>query len=313
MECLELAAQCTGATDTVDQFYRNTYTTLLLKLTSNDRLQDPYHDIHACFTTHFANSRSDYVELQHQKAAFEELVADFDKLRWYGRVNPDGFRKIICRIRSLGTNGIHVALHVEQTLCSSEFATQAHCPAIFTKLHEIIIMITQAQQSLLKEPWNVQDSFCDRLGKIDLSIPALELFRLVENDDNLELGRLSDNICKGSLDFSRTEFLHVLFQCSMRCSSHLWVDVLISRSISQDAVAVIESCLRDVIVELCWSTSKVQQVTPYKYGTSLSLLTYMLDRLLAEQLDLLYKHDRFGRIPLHYGVNMNRRRHVGLS
>ncbi|KAL8726874.1 MAG: hypothetical protein Q9166_006426 [cf. Caloplaca sp. 2 TL-2023] len=300
VECLELAARCTGAIHTIDQFYRDTYTMLLLKSTSNDRLQDPYHDVHARFTAHLENSRLDYVELQHQKAALLVLVADYDKLRWYGRVNTDGFRKIICKIRSLGTNGIHIAIHVEQTLCSSEFTTQAHCVAVLEKLHKIIIMITRAQQSLLKEPWKVRDSFCVRLAMVHPSIPALALFRLVENDDYLEFGRLIDNICQGDLGFSRTEFFRVLFRCSIRCSSHLWVDVLISRSISQDAVAVIESCLRDIIVELCWSASKAQQATPYSYRTSLAQLTYMLDRLQAEKLDLLYKQDRFGRIPLHY-------------
>lgn len=229
-----------------------------------------------------------------------ELVAEFDNLRWYGRVNTDGFRKINCKIRSLGTNGIHIAVQVEKTLCELEFATQAQCSGVLGNLHKIIALIAGAQQNLPKEPSKVQDSFCIRLAKVNSSIPALPIFRVVENDDSLELGRLIDNICKGDLGFSRTEFLHVLFQCSIRCSYHSWVDVLISRAISQDAVVVIENCLRNVIAELCWSTSIAQQANPSGYGTSLSLLTYMLDRLLAKKVNLLYKQDHLGRIPLHY-------------
>lgn len=282
--------------DTIDQFYCDNYTTLLLKLSSKSRLQDPHYDIHAVFTSHFDSDGLDYVELQHQKAAFTELVAEFDKLRWYGRVNTDGFRKIIRKICSLGTNGAHIAVQVEKTLRRLEFATQAQCLGVLGNLHKVIALITQAQQNLpSQERSQVQDSFCIRIAKVNPSIPALLFFRVVENDDSLELGRLIDNTCKGDFGFSHTEFLHVLSQCSIRCSYHSWVDVLISRAISQDAVVVIESCIRNVIAEL-----KAQQANPTSYGTSLSLLTYMLDRLLARKLDLLYKQDHLGRIPLHY-------------
>ena len=300
LKYLELAALCMSALDTVDQFYCNNYSTLLLKLSFKSRLRDPNCDIHAGFTGHFDSYGFDYVELQHHKAAFTELVAEFDKLRWYSRVNTDGFRKIIHKIRSLGTNGVHIAVQVEETLCRLEFATQAQCLGVLGNLHKVIALITRAQQNIPKEPSKVQDSFRIRLAKVNPSIPALLFFRVVENDDSLELGRLIDNTCKGDLGFSRTEFLHVLFQCSIRCSYHSWVDVLISRAISQDAVIVIESCLRNIIAELCWSTNKAQQANPFGYGTSLSLLTYMLDHLLTRKLDLLYKQDHLGRILLHY-------------
>ncbi len=302
LEYLDLAVGCMGAIDTIDQFYGDNYTTLLFKLPfeMKSQLRDPIYDIHVGFTGNFDSYGLDYVELQHQKAAFIELVAEFDKLRWYGRVNTDGFRKIICKIRSLGTNGVHIAAQIEKTLCRLEFATQAQCVRVLGNLHKIIALITPALQNLPKEPPKVQDSFCIRLAKVNPFIPALPFFRVIENDDSLELGRLIDNTCRGDLAFSRTEFLHVLFQCSIRCSYHSWVDVLISRAISQDAVVVIESCLRNVIAELCWSTSIAQQANPSSYGTSLSLLTYVLDRLLARKLDLLYKQDYLGRIPLHY-------------
>ena len=289
-----------GSLDTINQFYCNNYTILLLKLSSRGRLGDPYHDIHAGFTGHFDIYGLDYVELQHQKTVFMGHVAEFDKLRWYGRVNTDGFRKIIRKIRSLGTKGAHIAVQVETTLCRLEFATQAQSLGVLGKLYNVIALITRAQQNVPKERSKVQDSFCIKHARVNPSIPALLFFRVIENDDSLELGRLVDGIFKADLDFSRTEFLHVLCQCSIRCSYHSWVDVLISRAISQDAVVVIESCLRNIIAELCWSNSKAQQADPSGYGTSLSLLTYMLDRLLARKLNLLFKQDHLGRIPLHY-------------
>ncbi len=289
-----------GALDTIDQFYGDNYIALALKLSSNSRMRETYNDTHAGFTGNFDRYGLDYVDLQHQKAAFKELVAEFDKLRWYGHVNTNGFRKIIRKIRSLGTEGVHAAAQLERALCRLELATQAQCLVVLETLHEVIALITQAQQNFPKELPKVKDSFCARLARVNPFIPALLFFRSVKNEDSLDLGRLIDNTCKGDLDFPRTDFLQVLFQCLIRSSYHSWVDVMISRAISQDAVVVIESCIRNVIAELCWSTSKAQQANPSTDGTSLSLLTYILDRLLARNLDLLYKQDHLGRTPLHY-------------
>ena len=57
-----------------------------------------------------------YFELEYTKATFKELLAEFDKLRWYEGVNTDAFQKIICKFRSLGTNGHHIALQIEGSL-----------------------------------------------------------------------------------------------------------------------------------------------------------------------------------------------------
>lgn len=269
-------------------------------MSSKSRIRDADHDIHARFIGHFDGDGLDYVDLQHNKAAFTESLAEFDKLRWYGRVNTDGFRKITCRIRSLGRDGPCVAAQLEGTLGRLEFATQARCLEFLGNLHKIIALITRAQQNLPEEPSRVQDRFCIRLAKVDPSIPAFRFFHAVEKDDSLELERLIDTRCKGNSTLSRTKFLYVLFQCSIRCSQHSWVDVLISHAVSHDVVVVIQSCLRNVITELCCSSNKAPQANSSGHGTSCSLLTYMLDRLLARKLDLLYEQDHLGRIPLHY-------------
>jgi glycerophosphodiester phosphodiesterase len=297
---LELARQCTGAIDSVDEFYCDKYTILLLKLTSRARYRYPYHDVYLDFTGDFDLHGLDHVELQHYKAAFVELSADFDKLRWYGRVNTDGFRKILRKIGFLGTDGSCIATHVENSLCKLEFATQAQCLRVLENLNKVIASIARSQQEIPKEPSPVRHTFCTRIAKVNPSISSLPIFRAIESDNSLELGKLIDDACRGDLDFSRIEFLHVLFECSIRCLSQSWVDVLISRAISRNAVVVIESCLRNVIVELGRGPSKEQQATPSGHEKSISLLSYMLDRLLARELNVLSKQDYLGRIPLHY-------------
>lgn len=196
MKYLELAIQCMGALETIDQFYCDIYTTLLIKLSSVLRLRDQCHDVHAGFTGHFDGYGLDYVDLQHQKAAFVELSAESDKLRWYGRVNTDGFQKIIRKICFLSTNGAHIAIQLETKLCKLEFASQVQCLGILGNLHMVIASITRAQQKLPQERSKIQEIFGIRLAKVNSSIPALLLFRVIESDDSLELGNLLDNIYK---------------------------------------------------------------------------------------------------------------------
>lgn len=289
-----------GALKKIDQFYCKTYTSLLSKLSFKIRLGDPNHDIHASFTDSFDGYGLNYVDLQHQKVFFADLVTEFDKLRWYGRVNTHGFQNIIRKIRFIGIYGDNHAGQVQKALCRLQFATQAQCLGVLENLQKIVTMIKQAQQNLPEKPSEVLNTFYVRLAKLNPSIPALLFFRSVEEDDSLELGKLIDKTCNGDLSFSRTDFLYVLFQCLFRCSHHSWVDVLISHAISSGTVAVIENCVRYVIDELCWSTSKSQKTNSSGYKTSLSLLIHMLETLLARNIDVLYKVDDLGRIPLHY-------------
>jgi len=164
-------------------------------------LRDLYHNKHAGFKDYFDRYGLNEVDLKHQRAAFMELVAEFDKLRWYGRVNTDGFRKIVYKIRSLGTNGVHNAAQVEETLCRLEFATQGQGLGPLMILNKGIALITRTQQNLPKVPLQFQDSFCIQLAKFNSSIPARLFCRVVENDDSLELGKADRQHLQGRLGF----------------------------------------------------------------------------------------------------------------
>ena len=263
------------------------------------RWRYPDHDNRVDLTTVFDFDGLDYVELERTKAAFKELAVEFDILRWYGHVNSDAIRKIIRKIRFF-TKGNILAQQVEESLSRTEFAAQAQCLGSLGDLHRVIALLSNAQQSLPKEPLKAQTRFFDRLSKVNSSIPALHFWQAVEDDDPLELGRLIDGTYKGDLAFSRQDFLYVLFQCSMPCSQRSWVDVLLSRAVIYDAVKVIERGLQNVIAEFCWSNSKSQQKDSHRSSAALSLLTCILDRTFARKLHLLDKQDHLGRIPLHY-------------
>ncbi|KAH8784838.1 hypothetical protein F5882DRAFT_518383 [Hyaloscypha sp. PMI_1271] len=278
----ELVLHCITAIDSVEHFYHNTYTILLLKLPLRTSYQGPRHDTELNLTGLFNLHELGHVESHHHKAAIVALVAELDKLRWYGRVNTDAFRKIIRRIDSLNAEGSSVF----EGLGESEQGPNLY------------LRITARN---FEKPSSIQQIFCTRIAKVDPSISALPIFRAIESDNSLELGKLIDAVCKGDLNSSRLQFLHVLFECSIQCcSKSSWVDVLISRAISLDAVLAIEDCLRDAVVKLGRAQSRRQQMTPSDHELSLPLLTYILDRLLAKGLNLLYRQNYLGRIPLHY-------------
>ena len=224
---------------------------------------------------------------------------EFDRLRWYGRVNADAFRKIIRKIRSF-TQGDGLAHKVEESLSKKEFAAQARCLGSLGDLYRIIALLSNSQKNLPKEPPKAQKRFVDRLSKVNPSIPALQFWQAVEEDDPLELGTLIDGTCKGDLAFSPSEFLGVLFQCSMPCSQRSWVDVLLSRALFYDAVKVIERGLQNVIAEFYWSESESQPMDSHRSAAAFSLLTCILDRSLARKLHFLDEQDHLGRTALHY-------------
>lgn len=296
---LELVIHCIKAVDSVEHFYHKAYTILLLKLPRRTRYQGPHHVTDLDLTGLFSLDELDHVELHHHKAAIVELVAEVDKLRWYGRVNTDALRKIIRRIDSLNAGGSNIATQVEDHLCKSEFATQTQCLRILESLNKALTYI--ARQEIPKKPTSIQQFFCTRIAKVDPSISALPIFLAIESDNSLELGKLIDAVSKGDLNFPRLQFLHVLFESSIQCfSKSSWVDVLISRAISLDAVLVIENCLRDAVIKLGRGLSRRRQTIPSDHELSLFLLTYILERLLAIRLNILYGQDYLGRIPLHY-------------
>lgn len=215
LQSLEVAARCIDDLNKIDQFHCPPYDTLLLKLYPTHRWQHLDHENHNHVGSKTQVNCVDlgYFELEHTKAALRELLAEFDKLRWYGWVNTDAFLQIICKIRSLGTKGHHIALQVKGSLNRLDFATQAQCLDSLGNLHDALALLSRAQQSILKEAPRAYDRFFNRPTKVNLSIPTSRFWHEVKDDNSLELGRLIDNACKGNLAFSRTDFLRVFFQC----------------------------------------------------------------------------------------------------
>ena len=225
LQSLEVAARCIDDLNKIDQFHCPPYDTLLLKLYPTRRWQHLDHENHNHVGSKAQVNCVDlgYFELEHTKAALRELLAEFDKLRWYGWVNTDAFQKIICKIRSLGINGHHNALQVEESLDRLGFTTQAQWLGSLGNLLEALALISRAQQSILKGPPKAYDRFFNQLTKVNPSIPASRFWYAVEDDNSLELGRLIDNAYKGNLAFSRTDFLRVIFQCLIPSSQRSWV------------------------------------------------------------------------------------------
>ncbi|XMA09117.1 hypothetical protein WAI453_001908 [Rhynchosporium graminicola] len=296
----ELAARCMAAIDSVERFSRNNYMILLLKLPPEARDRFQHYDAHLSYAAYFGLHESYHVELQHLKVTLSNLVADFDKLRWYGCVNTDAFRKIARKLSTLGNDGGHIASLIEHSLCKSEFASQARCLRILDDLNKSVTFITRLQQEMGDTSTTVQHTFCSRIALVYPSISALPLYRAIESNNSPELRKMIDNAEKRIRDFSRKEFLSILLDCSIRHFSKSCVKVLVSSAISLDLVVVIEEGLRTLILEIGRSTSNELRATPSDHEKSISVLGYILDQLLSRKVDLVSKRDHLGRIPLHY-------------
>lgn len=270
---LEIVICCTKSIESIKHFYHNAYTILLLKSPRRTRYQDSNHDTDLNVTELFNLHELDHIELHYHKAAIVlELVAEVDKLRWYCRVNTDEFRKIIPRIDSRNADGSNIAAQIEDHLCKSAFATQAQCLKALENIYKVPTYTKRSRHEIPKNPSSIQQIFCTRIAKVDPSISVLEIFRAIESDNSLELGKLIDAVCERDLYFTLLQFLHVLFECSVQCfSKSSLVDVLISHAISLDAVLAIENCLRDFVIKLGHELSRRQQMTPSDYKLSLSL------------------------------------------
>lgn len=301
VEYVELGRRCIMAIDSVEEFYHKTYDILLSKSPLRTRYRDSHQDtdLNLAGTSTFFGW--DPIESDYDTATVVDLVAEVDNLRWFGRVNTDAFRKIIRKIDSCSVNGSDTATQVEDHLGKSEFATQAQCLKLLESLDKALTYATRSPQGNPESTSLTPQVFCTRVAEVDPSIPALPIFHAIESNDSFELGKLIDAIWKQDLGFSRLQFLHVLFEClTQYFSTSSWVDVLISRAVSFDAIPAIENYLRDVIIKLGRRLSKKQQMTPPVHKKSLSQLAIILDRLLDKRLNLLYRQDDLGRTPLHY-------------
>ncbi|CZT47713.1 uncharacterized protein RSE6_08307 [Rhynchosporium secalis] len=156
----ELAARCMAAIDSVERFSRNNYMILLLKLPPEARDRFQHYDAHLSYAAYFGLHESYHVELQHLKVTLSNLVADFDKLRWYGCVNTDAFRKIARKLSTLGNDGSHIASLIEHSLCKSAFASQARCLRILDDLNKSVTFITRLQQEMGDASTTIQHTFC---------------------------------------------------------------------------------------------------------------------------------------------------------
>lgn len=240
-----------------------------------------------------------------------ELREGVRKLMWFGRVNLDGFQKILRKLDKLQIScGLDLKL-VEARLSSSQFAHQTECQKDLNKLEERIVNLNNAlassQWSISSQP-SVPEGFCARVYPILSSFSPL--YEAITRDDASELDHQLNTTenTKSISDFQG--LVPALLKCSVEFGSRLCIEKLLARAGSLNDVNfpgyflhnLIISTGRDSIPSLQRGQQQRLRELDAQRDGQLPLLSYILEKLRPDQRDILQERDSFGRLPLHYAA-----------
>jgi glycerophosphodiester phosphodiesterase len=270
----------------VEKFYAEKYMTLHRKARAR------YSRTHSDFS-----HKVDQFGTQLNKVALVELQKDLEKLRWYGRVNADGFRKILRKIEGLPSAGSRPSSNVQVAFSKLQFVGQSQCLKDVENLACVIALLEQ------KEPSMFQENFYCRIAEFSPSLSPILLYRAIKSDDAPLLEDQLDIASRVELASSFASLLHALVQCSIRLRSRLCTEKLLSQATSLPESDIIFDCLYDLIEELGQAKhkEKIQNSPQSAFDlVELTLLSFTLNQISAKQHYILLEKDSFGRTLLHY-------------
>lgn len=256
--------------------------------------------IHRKARARFCETHSQEVDgfgLQLSKAALVELRKDLEKLRWYGRVNTDGFRKVLRKMENLPFACGQLS-NEKMAFSKLQFASQSQCQKDLETLNGVISLLHQ------KEPSIFSERFYARVAELYPSFALISLHHAIESDNASVLDGLLDKASRAGSASSFVPFLRALVQYSIRLRSRSCAEMVISRAASLPESNTIFDCLYDLIEELgqAKSTDKTPKSpqSAFDIVILLPLLSFALNRISAKHQHIILEKDSFGRTLLHY-------------
>jgi glycerophosphodiester phosphodiesterase len=249
----------------------------------------------------------DHCELEHNLVTFVEFRQDLEKLRWFGRVNVDGFRKLL---RKLGTRSVGHDPSIKDIavrLGKLQFATQGQCLVDMEKLDGHI----RSLDSVRTRQNSREELFYQRISHISSLLPsAALLYQAIAADDDAVLVDQLDNSREPGSVSSLSATIPFLLQLSIRLKSSSCVSAILARLGRGDSPTdseVISDGIHNIILEL--GRAKAARHLPaenplakttFEYTATISLLRFILERLPANHRPVLRLQDSVERLPLHY-------------
>jgi glycerophosphodiester phosphodiesterase len=311
---LELFAALSRDIGSVETFYEGKYAVIQQKATALYN----YYGIHPDSFDTVNLDEVDQHELEDLLGAFIELLDGMEKLQWYGKVNRDGFRKILRKLDKFRSRSDQYPYEGDPTLSNSQFASQTKCLKDLERITKSVADLSRANPQNRPSSKRVSlflENFCNR------SYPSFAspdvVYHAIREDDPSALGKMLQEQASGDgrLSTSFQALLLALLRCSVSCGSRLCIDELLPRvgTLQNDNFASGDNYLHRLVIKIGrkktlkgrqGQESHPQRSTcPTKSSEEyLPLLTYTLDRLGHGQQSALQQKDSFGRLPLHYAA-----------
>jgi glycerophosphodiester phosphodiesterase len=244
-------------------------------------------------------------------AGFLEARDAIHKLQWFCKVNRDGF---VCLLRKLEDCP---PCAEKPNLDDYSFASPSACADFLRQICHSIRFISR--------PCNeeIGGKFHDDRKKPEHSYLTNGLphtrdltCAIAENDVSALIVALKDYnsispLYRQELRFARLAALHVSVMSGSRdCISHLLQRL---DTIRNDKTASKQNCIHRLVIAMGRLSTlsarypktenfEIACSLPRELEDSLSLLVFLLDKLLSDQRSALLNKDHFGRIPLHYAA-----------
>ncbi|KAH0562731.1 hypothetical protein GP486_002608 [Trichoglossum hirsutum] len=310
----ELFATLSRDIDSVETFYRDKYAVIRQKATTLYN----YYRIYPDSFDDMDLDEVDQYELEDLLGAFTELRDGMRKLQWYGKVNSDGFRKILSKLDKFRSGSERYPYEDEPKLSNSQFASQTKCLKDLERIMKSVAHLSRACSQDQPSSTRISlflENFCNR------SYPSLTwpsaVYRIIREDDASALHQILQEQAPsdGALNASFQALTIALLRCSISCGSRMCVGELLLRvgPPQNDNFAGGDNYLHRLVIKIGQKkTLKGRQgqelhpqgsAGPTKSSEEyLALLAYTLDRLGYCQRHALEQKDLFGRLPLHYAA-----------
>jgi glycerophosphodiester phosphodiesterase len=261
----------------------------------------------------------DQNELHYLLGTFIELRDGLKKLQWYGKVNRDGFRKILRKLDKFRSGGscLYPPYEGEPKLSNTQFASQTLGLKDLERINRLIADLTRAifhgRSSSTHRSMRL-DHFCAQFHSSFNSPNAA--YHAIREDDASALDQLlQDQASEARAPSSSFQpLLLILLQCLILCESKTCIDKLLLRvrSLREDKFNI-QDCLHLLVIKIGLEKTLTgpqgqqsllqEPMDPINSDeVSLPLLNHVLDRLRHNQQPSLYEKDLFGRLPLHYAA-----------
>ena len=292
--------------DAIDRVYNRIHAMISLKLNALKTWYGLHQD--DCNIGEWTKM-ADRSELDDILATLLELRTSVKKLQWFGKVNCDGFSKILKKAKRVRSLLCVQGSKIESKLCISEFASQQKCLESLEYIDALISEVNQVgfqAQHLVKHGSLLVNAHFKRDSPFPGS--SFVVAKSIHEDDSNTLNTIicHHKLINGQPLVCHQPLLLTFLRYGTLRGSRRCIDLLLSYVDRLHGCALIDgqNYLHHLIIGIRRKApDRLTQTASLSYNhNSISLLKHVLKRLSMQQLESTLDPDVFGRQPLHYAA-----------